>query len=525
MLIESARDTPMSKQTSTACGSDHNTYGGILRSTALLGGARAVSLLVGLIRVKFIAELLGPVGVGLWGSYEIIVQTAVYFFGLGVGSSAIRQIAHATSGGDARRMQDTVSVVHRLSWSLGLIGMICISALCIPIGTITFAAQGYARPVMVLSVAVLFSTANSGLRAQLQGFQKTHLLARSTVIASCSDAATLGLIVLALGEKGIPLAIVAGAASDTIILAWAAQTLPVRPTFIRWTELKAEARPLIVLGAGLTSALLASMLGSYAIRSMINHHLSLSSVGLYLCAFALSGKFVGFLLDSSRADFFPRLSAAAEDPRVLNELINRQTEVVLLLATPGLLLTLIFAPHLITLLYSPEFAPADKLLAWFTLGCFWRVLWAPLGYIRLALGKSFLYFLTEAAFAVTGVGLAYLMMRWQGLSGVAAAYLVQHLCQTIVLVLCARQLTGFGWSASVSRLVAILFPFAVLVFILALILPSPYREVIGVLVSIPCGLYCVRGVSLRLGAEHRITMRLSQVPGLRALLRTSDRSG
>ena len=203
----------------------------------------------------------------------------------------------------------------------------------------------------------------------------------------------------------------------------------------------------------------------------------------------------------------------------MNELINRQTEVILLLATPGLLLTLIFAPQLITLLYSAEFAPADKLLAWLTLGCFWRVLWAPLGYVRLALGKSLLYFLTEASFTVGGLALVYLMMIWQGLPGVAAAYFIQHFCQTIVLVVCARQLTGFGWSMGVFRLVGILLPAAVLVFSFAFILPSPYREAAGILVAIPCGLYCLREVSMRLGTEHRITKKLSKIPGLQSLLK------
>ena len=53
--------------------------------------------------------------------------------------------------------------------------------------------------------------------------------------------------------------------------------------------------------------------------------------------------------------------------------MNEQTLVSLLLAGPGVIATIIFAPLIITLFYSPEFYEAVEVLRWICLGVAMRV--------------------------------------------------------------------------------------------------------------------------------------------------------
>ena len=86
------------------------------------------------------------------------------------------------------------------------------------------------------------------------------------------------------------------------------------------------------------------------------------------------------------ADFFPRLTAVAQDNSECNRLVNEQAEVGLLLAGPGVLGTLTFAPLVIQLFYSARFGPAVEILRWICLGMMLRVASWPMGYILLAKG-------------------------------------------------------------------------------------------------------------------------------------------
>jgi len=50
----------------------------ILKSSSLMGGAQGINLLLGMVRTKFAAVLIGPLGVGLLGNYMAIQGMVVW---------------------------------------------------------------------------------------------------------------------------------------------------------------------------------------------------------------------------------------------------------------------------------------------------------------------------------------------------------------------------------------------------------------------------------------------------------------
>ena len=71
------------------------SYRQILRSTSIIGGASVINILIGLVRVKVAAVLLGPAGVGLMGLFSNLIATAANVAALGMGTVGTRQIAEA----------------------------------------------------------------------------------------------------------------------------------------------------------------------------------------------------------------------------------------------------------------------------------------------------------------------------------------------------------------------------------------------------------------------------------------------
>lgn len=68
------------------------SYGQILKSTSIVGGAQGINLLLGIVRVKFAAVLIAPVGVGLVGNFQAVQGVMATLAGFGIQSSAVRDV-------------------------------------------------------------------------------------------------------------------------------------------------------------------------------------------------------------------------------------------------------------------------------------------------------------------------------------------------------------------------------------------------------------------------------------------------
>src|SRR5262245_43641877 len=114
---------PVSQSVRTAT-AEKNTYGQILKSSALIGGSSALNIAMGIVRTKAMAVLLGPAGLGLAGLYGSIANVATSIAGMGINSSGVRQIAEAVASDDTERIARTAGVLRRTSILLGALGAV-----------------------------------------------------------------------------------------------------------------------------------------------------------------------------------------------------------------------------------------------------------------------------------------------------------------------------------------------------------------------------------------------------------------
>jgi antigen flippase len=84
-----------------------SSYMQILKSTAMIGGSSLVNIAFSVIRMKAVALLLGPGGVGLMSLYNSISELAQTLAGLGIQASGVRQIAEASGTEDERKVART----------------------------------------------------------------------------------------------------------------------------------------------------------------------------------------------------------------------------------------------------------------------------------------------------------------------------------------------------------------------------------------------------------------------------------
>lgn len=496
-----------------------DSYNQILKSTSLIGGAAGINLLLGMVRMKFAAVLIGPVGVGLVGTYQAIQGMVGVLAGLGIQSSAVRDVAEAVGRQDNEAIGRTILSLRRICWLTGFVGAIAMVALAVPLSQYTFDSADYAPDIALLGPIILFSNIQGGQSALLQGMRRIGDLARLNVIGSVAGTAVTVALYSWLGMRGIIPSLLLISIIQLIATWRFSRKVHVPSVEMSWKESFKAINGMVRLGLvfmwnGVMLALVA-----YLTRAWISQEFDLLAVGIFTAAFSLSGMFVNFILGAMGADYYPRLTEVSRDFGAMRRLVNEQTEIGLLLAAPGLLATLTLAPWVIRIFYTDDFLPAAELLQWFILGCLGRVIAWPLGFVMLALAKSSWFFITETTFNLIHIVMIWVGLAAFGIEGVAGAFFLLYVLYTVAVYGVARHLIGFRWSPATLRLLLIFLPLVAIAFISARTLQMEHSTGLGLILSVIASILCLRELVYRLGSDNRVIQLAFRVPGVRWVCR------
>lgn len=502
--------------------SEGSSYRQILRSSSIMGGAQAVTYLVGLLRVKAVAVLLGPAGVGIVGLYTSVMSTASEISGLGLQRSAVRSIAIAEGQGDAAAVARAIRMLRRLCWLTGVLGWLGCAALALPLSRLMFQSSEHAWALALLGATVLLGAINGGQVTLLRGLRRIGDIARVQIASALINSVAIIALYAWLRERGIvPVLLVSAVIS--LVTSWHfVRRVQVDDVTMSWRQAVDEARPMVSLGIALMlSSALATVLEFYT-RTLLSRNDGLEAVGIYQAAWSLSGMFAGFVLKAMGTDFLPRLAAIIADRDAAAREINQQTEIGILLSLPGLLGTLVFAKWVIWLLYSAKFAAAADVLVWMTLGVFGRVVSWPLGYIQVAMNAKRWYMATEVFFIAFQAVLVAWWVPQYGAAGAAYAFFACFVAYFFAMVLVARHLLGFRHSRDAVRLIALSTLLLAAAMLAGLWLDEFPALALGALLTSASGLWCLRELAHRVGHEHRLIRLTLRVPGLARLLRVQE---
>jgi enterobacterial common antigen flippase len=484
----------------------------ILKSSALIGGSSLINVGLGALRTKAIAVMLGPAGIGLLGAFGMILDLARNVSQLGMSGSGVRQIAESASSGDQRRLAVTALVLRRATLLCALFGALVLAAASDAVSKLTFGTDQHSTSIMVLSVALFFAVLAGGQGALLQGARKVAEQAKVNVYGALVGTIAAVAIVYVLGERGIVASLIAAAVASVALSWWYSRQVKTVDVVFQPGETSREAALLLKLGlAFLVSGLL--MTGAaYAVRTFVLRTLGLDAAGMYQAAWTLGGLYVGFVLQALGADFYPRLVGVANDHRACNDTVNEQAYASLLMAAPGIVATITFAPLVVHAFYSAAFADAVELLRWICLGMALRVITWPVGYIIVAKNRQWIFFSVESAWAAFNVAATWWCLQRFGLEGTGIAFMLSYVFHGLIIYPTARYLTGFRWSASNLRTGAYFVLVLALAFATQRWLPQGSAYAIGTCLTLASAWYCARTLL-------RLSDAADKFPAVRRLLR------
>lgn len=482
--------------------SEKHSYGQILKSSALIGVSSVLDIGFRILRVKTMALWLGPAGVGLMGLFASIADLTQSLAGMGIDSSGVRQIAQAVGTGDRERIALTVNVLRRACLVLGALGAILLVVFSRQVSRVTFDTDARAGLVALLSFAVFLRLVNAGQGAVLRGMRRIGDFARMEVVGAFLATAMSIPLIYFLREDGVVPSLVAAAVGMVLTSWWYSRKVGLRAPSMTPSAMRREVRALVELGFAFMVTGMMTMGVAYAVRVIVLRELGVDAAGHYQSAWTIGGLYVGFILQAMGTDFYPRLTAVADDAAESNRLVNEQVLVSLLMAGPGVLATLTLTPLMITVFYSHKFDAAVGALRWICLGMSLRVITWPLGFIVVAKGLQGLFIWIDLLCSIVHLGLAWFLVRSIGLDGAGMAFFGLYVFHAMIIYPIARRITDFRWSAANKRIALVFAPLIAGVFCSLYVLPPVWAAALGVLAVLASGTASLRILASLIPPEH-----------------------
>ena len=443
-------------------------YSHILKYTGLFGGVQGLNILVGIIRNKLVAVILGPSGMGLISLFNSTINLLSNSTNLGIPISAVKNISEAQARADRSALERMVVMVR--SWCLltALAGVLLCIALSPLLSYWTFGWGNHTLHFILLSPVVGMLAITGGEMAILKGMRRLRPLAIVSVWHVLLALVITVPLYYFFGESAIvPSLVVMALVQMLLTFSFSLRLFPLH--FKGGRQQLREGTGMVRLGIAFV---IAGILGSgaeFLIRSYLSYSASLEFVGLYTAGYMMIMTYASVVFSSMESDYFPRLSANHQYVTTANTVVNRQIEVSLLIVSPLLVFFTIAMPILLPLLYSGKFSPAVGMMQVMVIAIYFRAIKLPMAYLPLAKGDSLSYLLLEAIYDILLVIAVIVAFRWWGLTGCGIAITVVGILDFLIILFYTGWRYGYHISKQVLLYAAIQVPFGLLAYLVTFV--------------------------------------------------------
>ena len=468
------------------------SYKSIFKATSIFGGVQVFNIMVTLIRSKAVAILIGTAGMGLNGLFMSSLNLIKTISSLGLSESAVRDISKAHATGDTEHIGKTFTVFRRWIWITAALG-IAITILFSPLlSKVAFGSFDRTTSFILLSVTFLFGALSGGIYTFLRGTRQIKYLAQANIIGAIAGLFAALPIFYFYGIEGVVPAIILTALGNYLVSLYFRNKVKFTKANISWSETFSLGKPMVQLGVSLTLINLMTTAIAFILSAFISKTGNLSDLGLYNAGQAIVEGYVGMVFTAMATDYFPRLSGVIGDDGKWKQLVNEQSELVIIILSIVLVLLISTTPILIRILLSKEFLASQDFILWAVLSIPLKGLVWVTGFVILAQGDNKLFLKVEVITNVILLGLNLFFYKFYGLNGLGISIIVSFFISLIIMIAVLQSKYSFRFSKEVIGLTlkSLLSLSLCLACIKYLGFPNAYyAQAVIVLITISCSLY------------------------------------
>lgn len=467
---------------------NRNSYSSIFKSIGLFGGVKVFQILISIIRNKFVAVLLGPIGMGVVGILTSTTSMVNALTGFGLHTSSVRDIAKATKSNDNVRIGIIVDVLRKLVILTGLLGTVVTFIFAPLLSQWSFGNGDYTVAYRLISVVLFLDQLCIGQTALMQGTFHYRYMANSSIWGSI-----IGLVVSVpfyylYGEKAIVPVIIIASITNLLLSWFYSRKINIQKVSLSSKEIWHEGKGMLILGLSIALTGVFGTGTTYLLRSSISRIGSIADVGLYTAGIAIATQYINIILQSMGSDYSPRLATMSDNREAFIETINRQMKLMLTIVTPLLIPFIVFIKEFTNLLYSTKFLAITGMIEWIMFGMFFRTISWCLSYSIIARGQSKTFFWNETAACVYNFILMIVGYKVASFTGMGIAFCLNYMIYTIQMYILCRHNFGFRFSKDTLQNATFLLLLLIVSFITVKLLKyTALRYVIG---SALCTIVC-----------------------------------
>jgi O-antigen/teichoic acid export membrane protein len=458
---------------------NQSSYRKVMKATSVFGGVQIVTILIAIVRSKFIALFLGSAGLGIVGLLTSTIGLIGGVTNFGLGTSAVRDVSTAHGSGDFTRVALVITVLRRWVWLTGALGTLTVFLLSPWLSEIAFGNSNYIWSFALVSITLLFNQLNIGQLVVLQGMQKVQYLAKASLTGSVIGLMVTVPLYYFFGVEGIvPSLIIASMVSFSISWYFARK---VQITRVKLTRMVAfsEGKNMLKMGLMISLSGLFITTTTYIIQLFISSRGGVEQVGLFTAGFAIINTYVGLVFTAMATDYFPRLSAVASSNELCKKAINQQAEISILILGPIIMVFLVFIKMIIIILYSNKFVAIEDMVLWLAVATFFKAAAWCIGFILLAKGASKVFFWSEL------VANSYMLLfdlagyYFWGLAGLGISFFLGYLLCLAQVYFISKIKYQFSFDRSFIKIFSIQFLLALSCFGVVKFIDKPFSYFVG----------------------------------------------
>ncbi len=397
----------------------------LIKTSVLSAISTIIRVIAGFVSVKIVAVYIGPSGLALVGQMQSFIGMMSSIASAGIGSGVVKYTAEHYE--DERAKQKIWSSALKISLVLVVPMAVAIIFLADFISLKLLHTREYGSVFVMFAVSILFFVLNGLLSSILNGQKE---IKRLTVLNIIGALFGLGVSIALVVNYGLYGALLAGIVSQSIVFfvtlgfvlksSWFKLSL-----FLGSLDREYTKKLLKYSAMALTSAISIPLSHIY-LRDYIGTHIGWDEAGYWQAIWRISETYLMLVTTTLSIYYLPKLSSLQDRSELKHELLHGYKIIMPLVIVMALGIYL-FRDVVITLLFTPKFAPMAELFLYQLIGDVFKIASWLLGYIMVAKAMTRMFIVSELIFVLSFVALSLVFMHLYGIIGMTIGFMVNYM--------------------------------------------------------------------------------------------------
>lgn len=418
----------------------------IFKSTSQLGISRVIQAVLGIVRSKLLAMLVGTTGIGIINQVNFTSRQLSKFTLLGMNDGLTKQIAESKKEDNFRDIFCSAQKAYIvLNMIVTIIAIILILFFSEKLTIYFFGDIKYFKYFLIAVIIFPTLLLNSYSRAVLKAFKLIKYIARTQIIASVASFVVFIPLVFLYDIYGAIISIVVMFVVQLMVNTWHAKKKVLSEYKITYKDiLKSKIddkrmKELMVFGGfGLTLGLYQIVADVFG-RSILINQLGIDHLGIYAPALALGDKFQTIVVPALYTYLYPRFSELKNNHNNISNVVNDSWRMVGFFSMVMLFFGISSRYLLVPLLYSHDFIDAAKYIPGHFLGIMFFMIAVPLSQVFTPTGRIKIYSLFQFFRFTLRIVVIYFFVPLLGLGGYMLRFIIPPFLFGIIFFLYLRK--------------------------------------------------------------------------------------